>query len=232
MASRATIHDSDVGRLTDRASRILAALVTRYVDRAEPVSSLWLAQHGNVGLSSASVRNVMAELEQAGYISQPHTSAGRIPTDSRLPVFRGPAPEPPARHARRTGCRGAAAAGRHGERRPVERVPRAVGRLAPPGVRLPAPRRGGDLPAHRVRAARQHEDPGGGHDRRRRSGSQDRRPGPRKRTARRWSRAPATFPRRSPACRCGTFERRWSSNCVRSGCSTTSSARARCVWPV
>lgn len=81
MAPRATIHDPDIGRLTDRASRILAALVTQYIDQGEPVSSLWLAQRGEVGLSSASVRNVMAELEQAGYISQPHTSAGRIPTD-------------------------------------------------------------------------------------------------------------------------------------------------------
>ena len=87
MAPRATIHDPDVGRLTDRASRILAALVTRYIDRGEPVSSLWLAQDPSLGLSSASVRNVMAELEQAGYISQPHTSAGRVPTDRGYRYF-------------------------------------------------------------------------------------------------------------------------------------------------
>ena len=87
MAPRATIHDPDLERLTDRASRILAALVTQYIDQGEPVSSLWLAQHGDVGLSSASVRNVMAELEQAGYISQPHTSAGRIPTDRGYRYF-------------------------------------------------------------------------------------------------------------------------------------------------
>lgn len=87
MTSRATIHDPDVGRLTERASRILAALVTQHIDMGEPVSSLWLAQHGSVGVSSASVRNVMAELEQAGYISQPHTSAGRIPTDRGYRYF-------------------------------------------------------------------------------------------------------------------------------------------------
>lgn len=87
MAPRATIHDSDAGRLTDRTSRILAALVTQYIEQGEPVSSLWLAQHGDVGLSSASVRNVMAELEQAGYVSQPHTSAGRVPTDRGYRCF-------------------------------------------------------------------------------------------------------------------------------------------------
>ena len=87
MVSRATIHDHDLGRLTQRASGILATLVTQYIEEGEPVSSLWLAQHGDVGLSSASVRNVMAELEQAGYIWQPHTSAGRVPTDRGYRYF-------------------------------------------------------------------------------------------------------------------------------------------------
>ena len=65
----------------DRSSRILAALVRQYIECGEPVSSLWLAQNGGFGLSSATVRNVLVSLEELGYIYQPHKSAGRVPTD-------------------------------------------------------------------------------------------------------------------------------------------------------
>lgn len=51
-----------------------------YIEQGEPVSSLWLASHG-FGVSSATLRNVMARLEELGYVRQPHTSAGRVPTD-------------------------------------------------------------------------------------------------------------------------------------------------------
>ena len=67
--------------LPDRSQRILSTLVQQYIERAEPVSSLWLAQHGGFGLSSATVRNVLVSLEDLGYVEQPHPSAGRIPTD-------------------------------------------------------------------------------------------------------------------------------------------------------
>lgn len=87
MTPRAASCSGPLGTLTERSSRILAAIVKQYIDRGEPVSSLWLAQHGNVGLSSASVRNVMVELELAGYIHQPHTSAGRVPTDRGYRYF-------------------------------------------------------------------------------------------------------------------------------------------------
>ena len=73
--------------LSERSSRILGSLIRQYIDRGEPVSSLWLAQHGGVGLSSATVRNIMVELEQGGYIYQPHTSAGRVPTDHGYRYF-------------------------------------------------------------------------------------------------------------------------------------------------
>ena len=73
--------------LNERESRILAHIVQQYIDRGEPVSSLWIARYGNVGLSSASVRTVMAHLEQGGYIHQPHTSAGRVPTDRGYRYF-------------------------------------------------------------------------------------------------------------------------------------------------
>jgi heat-inducible transcriptional repressor len=67
--------------LSDRNRRILALLVREYIERGEPVSSLWLAEHSGLGVSSATVRNVLALLEELGYVRQPHTSAGRVPTD-------------------------------------------------------------------------------------------------------------------------------------------------------
>ena len=73
--------ERQVGELTDRSRLILASLVRAYIDRGEPVSSLWLARHGGFGLSSATVRHTMVELERRGYVRQPHTSSGRVPTD-------------------------------------------------------------------------------------------------------------------------------------------------------
>ena len=73
--------------LSERSRRILGSLIRQYIDRGEPVSSLWLAQQAGVGLSSATVRNIMVELEQGGYIYQPHTSAGRVPTDHGYRYF-------------------------------------------------------------------------------------------------------------------------------------------------
>ncbi len=67
---------------TERQRRILARLVTEYIEQGEPVSSAWLAEHSALGLSSATVRNILARLEEQGLVHQPHTSAGRVPTDS------------------------------------------------------------------------------------------------------------------------------------------------------
>src|SRR4029453_4518065 len=67
--------------LSPRAAQILAALVGEYIDTAEPVGSARLAQRAGLGVSSATIRNTLAELEELGYLQQPHTSAGRIPTD-------------------------------------------------------------------------------------------------------------------------------------------------------
>src|SRR3954453_20242912 len=66
--------------LPERDRRILGALVQAYIDHGEPISSLWLASRG-FGVSSATLRNIMARLEEMGYVRQPHTSAGRVPTD-------------------------------------------------------------------------------------------------------------------------------------------------------
>ena len=68
--------------LTDRQRRILAGLIAEFVEQGEPVSSAWLAEHSAIGLSSASVRSILATLEEQGLVRQPHTSAGRVPTDS------------------------------------------------------------------------------------------------------------------------------------------------------
>src|SRR5919108_6052460 len=66
--------------LLERDRRILGAVVSAYIEQGEPVSSLWLAK-GQIGVSSATLRNVLARLEEQGYVRQPHTSAGRVPTD-------------------------------------------------------------------------------------------------------------------------------------------------------
>jgi heat-inducible transcriptional repressor len=66
--------------LPERDRRILGVLVRAYIDGGEPVSSLWLVNRG-FGVSSATLRNVLARLEDHGFVRQPHTSAGRVPTD-------------------------------------------------------------------------------------------------------------------------------------------------------
>ena len=65
----------------DRSRRILAALVREYIASGEPVASSSLAGAAGLGVSSATVRNILAQLEDEGFVQQPHTSAGRVPTD-------------------------------------------------------------------------------------------------------------------------------------------------------
>ncbi len=67
--------------LNERSRQILQAVVTDYIATAEPVGSRTISRKYGLNLSPASVRNVMADLEEAGYLMQPHASAGRIPTD-------------------------------------------------------------------------------------------------------------------------------------------------------
>src|SRR6266850_7253645 len=66
---------------TDRNQRVLAALVREYIGSGEPVASSLLVGAAGLGVSSATVRSILARLEEEGYVQQPHTSAGRIPTD-------------------------------------------------------------------------------------------------------------------------------------------------------
>jgi heat-inducible transcriptional repressor len=67
--------------VNDRAKRVLAALVREYIASGEPVASSVLVTAAGLGVSSATVRNILAKLEEEGYVLQPHTSAGRVPTD-------------------------------------------------------------------------------------------------------------------------------------------------------
>jgi heat-inducible transcriptional repressor len=72
--------------LPERDRRILGVLVHAYIDQGEPISSLWLANRG-FGVSSATLRNIMARLEEQGYVRQPHTSSGRVPTDQGYRLY-------------------------------------------------------------------------------------------------------------------------------------------------
>ncbi|HVT45291.1 MAG TPA: heat-inducible transcriptional repressor HrcA [Thermoanaerobaculia bacterium] len=73
--------------LETRSRDVLREIVMQYVATGEPISSRSLARRGGFELSPASLRNVMADLEDLGYLSQPHTSAGRVPTDRGYRFF-------------------------------------------------------------------------------------------------------------------------------------------------
>lgn len=68
-------------RMDERKKRVLAAIVQDYIASVEPVGSRTIARRYNLGVSPATIRNEMADLEEMGYLEQPHTSAGRIPSD-------------------------------------------------------------------------------------------------------------------------------------------------------
>src|ERR1700693_1421191 len=71
----------------ERNRQILAAIVRAYIESGEPVSSRSISRRHVESLSPATIRNVMADLEEEGYLYQPHTSAGRIPTASGYRFF-------------------------------------------------------------------------------------------------------------------------------------------------
>ena len=66
--------------LTERARILLKTLIERHIAEGEPVGSRTLARHAGLDLSPASIRNIMADLEDMGFVTSPHTSAGRVPT--------------------------------------------------------------------------------------------------------------------------------------------------------
>ncbi len=73
--------------LTDRERRVLEAVVRTYVETAEPAGSRSVTRRFDLGVSPATVRNTMSDLEEKGYLTHPHTSAGRVPTDRAYRIF-------------------------------------------------------------------------------------------------------------------------------------------------
>ncbi|MCL4531375.1 MAG: heat-inducible transcriptional repressor HrcA [Chloroflexi bacterium] len=73
--------------LTQRQQALLLLIIRDYIDTAQPVSSKWLTEHHRRDLSSATIRNEMAALTEMGYLRQPHTSAGRVPTEEGYRFF-------------------------------------------------------------------------------------------------------------------------------------------------
>ncbi len=73
--------------LTERKRKILYAIIRNYLETGEPVGSRTISKYTDLNLSSATIRNEMSDLEEMGYIIQPHTSAGRIPSDKGYRLY-------------------------------------------------------------------------------------------------------------------------------------------------
>ena len=73
--------------LSERKEKILDAVIRNYLETGEPVGSRTISKYTDLNLSSATIRNEMSDLEEMGYIVQPHTSAGRIPTDKGYRLY-------------------------------------------------------------------------------------------------------------------------------------------------
>ncbi|MDY3121798.1 heat-inducible transcriptional repressor HrcA [Suipraeoptans intestinalis] len=80
-----TVHPNQ--ELSERKTRILHAIIQNYLETGEPVGSRTISKYTDLNLSSATIRNEMADLEELGYILQPHTSAGRIPSDKGYRLY-------------------------------------------------------------------------------------------------------------------------------------------------
>ena len=74
-------------RLSERKRKILHAIIQNYLESGEPVGSRTISKYTDLNLSSATIRNEMSDLEELGYIVQPHTSAGRIPSDKGYRLY-------------------------------------------------------------------------------------------------------------------------------------------------
>jgi len=92
------IHDN----LTERERQVLEAVIETYAETAEPAGSRTIAKRFDLGVSAATIRNTMSDLEDRGYLYHPHTSAGRVPTDHAYRVYvdslMAPAPPTPREH--------------------------------------------------------------------------------------------------------------------------------------
>src|SRR2546423_9562621 len=75
------------GVVTDRERAVMEAVIRSYVETAEPAGSRSVARRFGMGVSAATIRNTMSDLEEKGFLYHPHTSAGRIPTDLAYRVY-------------------------------------------------------------------------------------------------------------------------------------------------
>lgn len=82
-----TAQPPPIHRLSLRHREVLKDVIHFYIVSGEPVSSRWVSRHGEQGLSAATIRNVMMDLEEMGLLSQPHTSAGRVPTEAAYRLY-------------------------------------------------------------------------------------------------------------------------------------------------
>src|ERR1041384_7438105 len=74
-------------QLSERELKVLEAVVQTYIETAEPAGSQTIANRFGLGVSPATIRNTMSELEEKGYLFHPHTSAGRVPTDRAYRLY-------------------------------------------------------------------------------------------------------------------------------------------------
>ena len=81
------VHESRDEPLNERAQQLLRVLIESYIRDGQPVGSRVLSRDSGLSLSSATIRNVMADLEELGFVASPHTSAGRVPTDKGYRFF-------------------------------------------------------------------------------------------------------------------------------------------------
>ena len=113
--------------LEPRAQHLLKTLIERYVSDGQPVGSRALSRHSGLELSAATVRNVMADLEEMGFIASPHTSAGRVPTREGLSLLRR---QPDGDEAARATTRSMRMSGELAADRPQQLVSTAAGLLS------------------------------------------------------------------------------------------------------
>ncbi|MBV9317811.1 MAG: heat-inducible transcriptional repressor HrcA, partial [Gammaproteobacteria bacterium] len=80
-------HEGRDENLGERAQQLLRTLIESYIRDGQPVGSRVLSRESGLQLSAATIRNVMADLEELGFVASPHTSAGRVPTDKGYRFF-------------------------------------------------------------------------------------------------------------------------------------------------
>jgi heat-inducible transcriptional repressor len=117
-------------QLTERELRVLEAVVQTYIETAEPAGSQTIARRFGLGVSPATIRNTMSDLEDKGFLFHPHTSAGRIPTDRAYRVYVNEIMRlaPPTDEARQT-LRSELAASRNAVEEIVRRAAQVLGVL-------------------------------------------------------------------------------------------------------